>query len=113
MVQQQPPEGWYDDPQAPGQERYWAGDRWTEARRHKTDSPPPAAKPSHVTTPTERRPGLGRGGGPSPDFWKVLVGAIVLLVVISGFNACQRNQETGQQVRDAYCSEFGQDDPDC
>jgi len=26
----QPPEGWYDDPQVPGQQRYWDGAAWTD-----------------------------------------------------------------------------------
>ncbi len=34
---QQIAQGWYDDPEAPGQQRYWNGSEWTEQRR-----PPPS-----------------------------------------------------------------------
>lgn len=39
-----PPAGWYDDPENPGQHRYWDGGQWTEQRRPADGggTPPPA-----------------------------------------------------------------------
>ncbi|NEA31868.1 RDD family protein [Streptomyces sp. SID13031] len=34
------PAGWYDDPQDPTQQRYWAGDSWTDYRRPREGPPP-------------------------------------------------------------------------
>ncbi len=53
--------GWYDDPQAPGKERWWDGHRWTRHVRHDVPDIPPApwadiAHPVIDSTPP-RRPG--------------------------------------------------------
>jgi hypothetical protein len=37
-----PLEGWYDDPDAPGQQRFWDGSQWTDQRR----PVPPAETPA-------------------------------------------------------------------
>lgn len=43
-----PPRGWYDNPEHPGQERWWDGETWTERVRPKsqTPAPPPQAADS-------------------------------------------------------------------
>ena len=47
------PAGWYDDPQNPGQQRYWDGAQWTEQRQPAAPTapaPPPTAAPVVATT---------------------------------------------------------------
>ncbi len=40
-----PPAGWYNDPSAPEQQRWWDGTRWTSSIRPLHDAPPPALPP--------------------------------------------------------------------
>jgi hypothetical protein len=40
MTQQQPPAGWYSNPEGKGQ-RYWDGQQWTDQRRDAPPPPPP------------------------------------------------------------------------
>lgn len=49
---QRPPAGWFDDPDAPGRQRWWDGTSWTEHRRDASASAPP-----HGTAPTSVQPG--------------------------------------------------------
>jgi len=51
-----PPAGWYEDPENPGQDRWWDGQAWTEHRR---PSGPPA-------TPAWAGGGAGSGAGAGP-----------------------------------------------
>ncbi|MDX1658848.1 MAG: CD225/dispanin family protein [Nitriliruptorales bacterium] len=58
----QAPPGWYDDPEQPGQLRYWDGNRWTEDRR--------PAGATHETSPTGYQTGgYGAGGASPPSTW--------------------------------------------
>lgn len=43
----QPPAGWYSDPDAPGGQRYWDGSAWTE--HVVSPTPPPMGAPQPVT----------------------------------------------------------------
>lgn len=47
---QEPPPGWYDDPQRPGILRYWANGQWDDSipPRPKPDPPQPAWKGARV-----------------------------------------------------------------
>jgi Domain of unknown function (DUF4190)/Protein of unknown function (DUF2510) len=49
--QQQPPAGWYANPEGEGQ-RYWDGQQWTDQRR---DAPPPPPPPPGGQAPSERQ----------------------------------------------------------
>ncbi|MEM9563095.1 MAG: DUF2510 domain-containing protein, partial [Actinomycetota bacterium] len=40
-----PPAGWYHDPSAPEQQRWWDGATWTSSIRPLRDTPPPALPP--------------------------------------------------------------------
>jgi len=55
------PAGWYPDPSAPGQERYWDGAAWTDAQRPTGGYPPP---PPPVAPPPP--PGGGQTFPPPP-----------------------------------------------
>jgi uncharacterized membrane protein YhaH (DUF805 family) len=44
-----PEAGWYDDPEADGQLRWWDGSRWTEQRQPRDVPPPPP--PASLTPP--------------------------------------------------------------
>jgi hypothetical protein len=47
------PAGWYDDPEQPGQQRYWDGSAWTEHRAPGAETPaPPPAAPAAPMAPT-------------------------------------------------------------
>lgn len=58
----QAPPGWYDDPEQPGQLRYWDGTRWTDDRRPGATSP---GGPSGL----EQRGGYTSGTGTAPSTW--------------------------------------------
>ncbi|MEU0591692.1 MULTISPECIES: DUF2510 domain-containing protein [Streptomyces] len=79
-----PPPGWYRDPSAPHQERWWDGTAWTDHRR----TPEPAGfGPAPVPYP-ESGPGTGTGGRAKAvavtTAAAVLVAAIVTGVVVLG-----------------------------
>lgn len=57
------PPGWYDDPSAPGMERWWDGTQWTESSRPRTDSSP-GVPPAPGGYPSDQQP----GGYPSDQF---------------------------------------------
>ncbi|MGA4544797.1 DUF2510 domain-containing protein [Uniformispora flossi] len=67
------PPGWYDDPSAPGMERWWDGTQWTESSRPRADAPgvPPApggpssgpVGPAGPAGPMGQ-PGFGPANGP-------------------------------------------------
>ncbi|MGW3190156.1 DUF2510 domain-containing protein [Streptomyces ardesiacus] len=79
-----PPPGWYRDPSAPHQERWWEGTAWTDHRR----TPEPAGfGPAPVPYP-ESGPGTGTGGRAKAvavtTAAAVLVAAIVTGVLVLG-----------------------------
>lgn len=78
-----PPPGWYDDPTAPGNERWWDGERWSEQVRRK-------ATVEYQARPGELRPVgeyLGHAFGMIrkrwDDFLLVTVIGSILLAIIS------------------------------
>ncbi|NUU23624.1 MAG: DUF2510 domain-containing protein [Streptomycetaceae bacterium] len=101
------PPGWYDDPSAPGMERWWDGAQWTESSRPRTDSgpgvPPGPGHPADQMPPgpgypADQMPGglsapshtppypqygpYGPGGpGPNNRNRNILIGVVSLLVV--------------------------------
>ena len=84
-MQQQPESGWYPDPEQPGQERYWAGDRWTSLRRPTSGSSPPpppplqGAAPVPQQAPRYQRPRRRRRWGRVIT----IIGAVVVVVAIA------------------------------
>ncbi len=75
------PAGWYPDPEAQGQQRYWDGEAWTEHRAPLAQPQPPSAYPSAFPTAKQKKP-----------FWRrtwvlVTAGVIVVLGVIIGASA--------------------------
>jgi hypothetical protein len=62
-----PPAGWYDDPEIPGQKRFWDGSRWTDERVPAPPvAPPVAAEPEPVPEP-EPEPGPAAMVEPEPE----------------------------------------------
>ncbi|MDI2128663.1 DUF2510 domain-containing protein [Yinghuangia seranimata] len=63
------PPGWYDDPSAPGMERWWDGNQWTESSRPRSDAPSvppaPASAPGFGAEPMPPG-GIGGPGAPPP-----------------------------------------------
>jgi hypothetical protein len=56
---QLPPAGWYSDPNAPAQQRWWDGERWTEHAQRESQGPQSPPKPSQgpQSPPKESPPG--------------------------------------------------------
>lgn len=76
------PAGWYDDPQNPGQQRYWDGTAWTEQRQPAASAspPPPPAAPAaapiatYVAAPPEQKKHTTR------NVILAIIGIFILLV---------------------------------
>lgn len=52
-----PPAGWYPDPEYPGQQRYWDGQRWTEHRAPTAGSSSPqwgVGQPAHTSSAVQQ-----------------------------------------------------------
>lgn len=61
---QGPEPGWYDDPEHAGKQRYWDGDRWTDARRdHSAYLPTRTSQTRSATKPSAAAAG---GSGVCP-----------------------------------------------
>lgn len=88
---QEPPPGWYTDPDGPGQ-RWWDGERWTD---HVSDvafvlHPPSASVPRHPV-PSEaaappRAPAIEPPASPSPPalFWTLPALVVVMIAGAAG-----------------------------
>ncbi|GGQ31688.1 DUF2510 domain-containing protein [Streptomyces mutabilis] len=89
-----PPSGWYPDPSAPHQERWWDGAAWTEHRRvpgaagyAAPQAPPPSPLPPYAAGPGQCRPAGGNGRAKAVALTTagaVLVSAIVTGVLLLG-----------------------------
>ncbi|MFB7086295.1 DUF2510 domain-containing protein [Streptomyces sp. NPDC056296] len=83
-----PPPGWYRDPSAPHQERWWDGTAWTEHRRAPETTgfgapPPPPSQQQpmpHQQQPTQ--PGQQAGGGGRVNAVALTTAAAVLVAAI-------------------------------
>jgi hypothetical protein len=96
------PAGWYPDPQAEGQQRYWDGNAWTEHQApiaqprqpdQHTPAAPPAWTPPQQTAPYAAAPAAVNQKKP---FWRrtwVLVTAGVLVAII-GIGAASGSSDT-------------------
>lgn len=73
---QRPAAGWYDDPEAAGQRRYWDGSRWTAHRA-------PGATTARPVPVTARRPAARRPWYRSPGIWAA-IGVCTVVVAIGG-----------------------------
>jgi hypothetical protein len=61
------PGGWYDDPEVPGQERYWDGTAWTIEVRAKEEAPaPPPMSPPPSQEQVETEAAAERAVPPAP-----------------------------------------------
>ena len=59
-----PPEGWYEDPKVPGQERWWDGRQWSMERvRPKR---PALIEPPQLASDVQPRAPLAAGAPPGP-----------------------------------------------
>lgn len=76
-----PVAGWYPDPEHPGQQRYWDGVAWTDARQPDVTAPPPPpgggagyAPPGYATSSTPAGYGYAMGGTPPDNYlvWAIL-----------------------------------------
>lgn len=65
MTTATPPAGWYDDPDATGQLRWWDGSTWTDRRAEMPPAPTGAVRPAGVTRSTAA-PGSSGVAGRQP-----------------------------------------------
>ena len=97
------PAGWYDDPEEPGQQRYWDGTTWTEQRQPgaapaspapnpppppgaPASPPPPAGTPPGAFAPPPATPPLAEPAKSSRKvLWIVLavVGVVFVLLIVA------------------------------
>jgi hypothetical protein len=63
-MDQTPAPGWYDDPERPGQLRWWDGNAWTDHR-----APAPGQATPAISGATWATPGVGPFGAPKIDTW--------------------------------------------
>ena len=65
-----PPAGWYDDPEQPGQQRWWDGNAWTDQRAPAGAAPAAAAgsvpPADPAAPPTGAAPTMPPPGAPAP-----------------------------------------------
>lgn len=109
------PAGWYPDPQAEGQQRYWDGNAWTEHQAPLVQQPQP-------TQPTEPawaapQPGVAsaqdapRAAQQKKPFWRrtwVVVTAAVIVVLI-GVSAASGSGDTDTSAKDTDNAKVEQD----
>ncbi|MFF0007241.1 DUF2510 domain-containing protein [Streptomyces tibetensis] len=84
-----PPPGWYPDPHAPHQQRWWDGTAWTEHRR------PPEALAA---------PPPGDGTGRTKAVALTAVGAVLLAAIVTGAVALSGGDGSGTESRTAPSS---------
>ena len=76
-----PPAGWFDDPEQPGQLRYWDGERWTDARHVNPARGPQASPAGGKPDVAATLPGASwgsRAGALVLDFLVVIVSGVVV-----------------------------------
>jgi Protein of unknown function (DUF2510) len=89
--------GWYPDPQQPGQERYWLGQKWSDglvrpAGGGPTPPPPVGAPPGPGYQPGYQPPQPARRRGPRGCLYAVLgalavIAVIIVIVVVAAANS--------------------------
>ncbi|MEU3664379.1 DUF2510 domain-containing protein [Streptomyces sp. NPDC032940] len=97
-----PPPGWYRDPSAPHQERWWDGTAWTEHRRAPEGfgAPVPPPEPPTVPLTAGAGPGQRRPGGRRAKA-VALTGAAVALVaaIATGVVLLGEDDDPGSRAR--------------
>ena len=84
----EPPPGWYDDPDVPGQERFWDGQRWLDGRRTRAQAAPEQAADRSSETEQWTSRGLGpqhRPTGFQPHVLVVIIGLVVMVGALLSF----------------------------
>ncbi|RSS26446.1 MULTISPECIES: DUF2510 domain-containing protein [unclassified Streptomyces] len=84
-----PPPGWYPDPSAPHQERWWDGTAWTEHRRAPWAAGPEVPQPPRSSTVPlfTGAPGQGReagGGGRAKAVALTTAAAVLVAAIVTG-----------------------------
>ncbi|HEX5017660.1 MAG TPA: DUF4352 domain-containing protein [Actinomycetes bacterium] len=84
------PAGWYDDPEQPGQMRYWDGAAWTDQRQPASVAPPPPQAPigqTAITAPPQQKHTLRNVVLIVIGVFVLLVGGCTVAVVVAGGKA--------------------------
>ncbi|WP_395576580.1 DUF2510 domain-containing protein [Streptomyces sp. BK79] len=99
-----PPPGWYPDPSAPHQERWWDGTAWTEHRRAPGTTGYGAPPPPHQPAQPQRQPHphpqpLQQGGGGRGRAVALTTAAAVLVAAVVAGVLVLGQDEDGPQAR--------------
>lgn len=94
-----PPAGWYPDPEAPEDMRWWDGATWSDHRR--PGVPPQAILPSPVPSPSAVEAGTPKSGG----FGCVVVFLVAVLAAVFLFQLWNSTQSSGSRNDDAPTAE--------
>jgi hypothetical protein len=114
------PAGWYDDPQSPGQQRYWDGQQWTEQRQPAASvpPPPPTAPVTHTAAAPEKRSHTTRNVILAVIGVLVLLmgGCTIALVAVGGNAVNEAIEKTNDELADPgdtpAPNASGKDDPE-
>jgi hypothetical protein len=96
--------GWYPDPQAEGQQRYWDGNAWTEHQAPLVQQPQPTQQPTQPAwTAPQQGAAFAQDGVPAArqkkPFWRrtwvlVTAGFIVVLIGVSAASGSSNSKDT-------------------
>ncbi|GGZ93378.1 membrane protein [Streptomyces echinoruber] len=97
-----PPPGWYPDPAAPHQERWWDGTAWTEHRR--APAPPAAPVPPVPPLPSSPSSPLPGGSARAKAVALTVAAAVLVAAIVTGAVVLRDGDGGGARAKTAPTS---------